>query len=631
MNRLANICLGLSAACFIQAAKAQIYFQEDFEQITISGKAASLPDSWTLYSDGNQADGDFKYLDEAWKVIKIQNDRNQVAAATSWFTNRQKTADRWMITPEIDLSSTTTPYLFFDIRSADKIDLENCDIRISTDGTEKTAFTDTVLQLRQIAADWQTQAIDLSPYRDQKIHIAFILCSKDKYALYIDDITVEELKEPIVHITDLLAPVTVGIDSLFDIDATAYFRCHKPVTSYTVRYAISEDCSGQQAVTSASIANLERVSIHIGDIRLSEAGAHTLRVWLSDINGETINSDTATRPIEITNSQFYTKNALLEIFSSATCGPCAKANPYIKAAYTTLGANKEKSKLHVIKYQQTIPASGDPAATSETSYRFAYYDGGGVPHARLNGKNVSGNWDKWPETLPQQVAEENTLSTPFQTTSQMQRQETHFSIDVAIDNVGSYKNPVLLYVALIEDSIHHDPISNGETDFFYVVRKLLPDAYGESLHFTQSGRQNIRYEHHFLPGSKPAILHLPEGVSAVVLLQDSVTKEILQSERLQSIAQNPNEDLTACPLSTRVYPNPCRDHCTVEIRYPQAGTYRLTLTQTDGRTYRQQTIAVADGGEIQTTEISLQDLPAGLYLLRIEGHNLLYKTHIIKF
>ena len=84
------------------------------------------------------------------------------------------------------------------------------------------------------------------------------------------------------------------------------------------------------------------------------------------------------------------RKALIEEFTSATCGPCASQNP----AFNALILPNRDSKVVPVKYQVPIPSAGDPMYAQnmpESDARRSYYGINGAPTATLNGRIPDNN------------------------------------------------------------------------------------------------------------------------------------------------------------------------------------------------------------------------------------------------
>jgi thiol-disulfide isomerase/thioredoxin len=173
-----------------------------------------------------------------------------------------------------------------------------------------------------------------------------------------------------------------------------------------------------------------------------------------------------------------------EEFTSATCGPCASQNPAFDALL-----QQNAGIITSIKYHMSWPMPGnDPMYLQnpeDNNARRSYYGVNSVPHVFLDGNYFSG--------MPVQVTQ-NTINSaaaipsPFEMQVQHRLSPNHDSIYVttlikATDNVSG---DLVAHVVVIEKHIHFNspPGTNGERDFYNVMKKMLPDKNGTSIHST---------------------------------------------------------------------------------------------------------------------------------------------------
>jgi hypothetical protein len=115
---------------------------------------------------------------------------NIVTASTSYFET-QDSADRWLITPQISLS-TFGNYLTWNAKSHDASFPDDYLVLISTTDNSPSSFTDTIGNVEQENFEWTNREVNLSNLglNDSSIYIAFVLRTYDGFKLYIDDILV---------------------------------------------------------------------------------------------------------------------------------------------------------------------------------------------------------------------------------------------------------------------------------------------------------------------------------------------------------------------------------------------------------------------------------------------------------
>jgi len=170
---------------------------------------------------------------------------------------------------------------------------------------------------------------------------------------------------------------------------------------------------------------------------------------------------------------------LMEEFTQASCGPCASQNPAFNALL-----NANTTKCTSIKYQTSWPGY-DPMNLhnpSEVATRVSYYNVNGVPDVVMDGNAYHGS----PSGLNQtKINTQYAVPSPFELYINQQLSPGNDSIYVTM--LGKATAPVsgtlVAYCVVIEKHIHFNtpPGSNGEKDFYNVMKKMLPSASGTTL------------------------------------------------------------------------------------------------------------------------------------------------------
>lgn len=188
--------------------------------------------------------------------------------------------------------------------------------------------------------------------------------------------------------------------------------------------------------------------------------------------------------------QAQPKKVMVEEFTQASCPPCAAANPGFNAFL-----RQNADKVVAIKYQTSWPGTDPMNAQTETwvAPRVDYYGVQGVPDGYMNGASQSG---AGPLGFTQ-AALDDAYSQP-----------ANFNIDIAHSyNAGNTEVTLTITVtanqdltgltnlklqtALIEDEVHFAtaPGTNGEKEFYSVMRKMFPNATGTALPATWTAGQ----------------------------------------------------------------------------------------------------------------------------------------------
>jgi hypothetical protein len=174
---------------------------------------------------------------------------------------------------------------------------------------------------------------------------------------------------------------------------------------------------------------------------------------------------------------------VVERFTSSTCPPCASNNPIMDAFLSSIDVDK----IVGISYHMNWPAPGnDPMYLhnpADNNTRRALYSINSIPEARMDGSTA---------VLPPYNS--STLNTMFNNRTNLLSPVTVIVTETDLGDSVRVRatiycevvlvNPsVTLQFAIVEKHIHYTspPGTNGETDFYDVMRKMLPTAAGNSL------------------------------------------------------------------------------------------------------------------------------------------------------
>ncbi len=172
---------------------------------------------------------------------------------------------------------------------------------------------------------------------------------------------------------------------------------------------------------------------------------------------------------------------LAESYTSTTCGPCGSQNPAFDAL---LHANEDK--ITSIKYHMNWPAPGnDPMYHHnpvDNNARRSYYNINSVPHVHLDGNYYNGT----PSTINQnRINNAAAIPSPFEIRMQHRLSDDQDSVYVTmmIRATEQVSGQLVAHIAVIEKEIHFTspPGTNGERDFYNVMKAMLPSRNGTSL------------------------------------------------------------------------------------------------------------------------------------------------------
>ncbi len=380
----------------------------------------------------------------------------------------------------------------------------------------------------------------------------------------------------------------------------------------------------------------------------------TIKVWTTlpnaGVDGDTTN-DVLTGAFLVVDATTE-RRSLHESFTSSTCPPCKPGNEMLASILL-----ERLGKFSVINYQYFGPGLGDPYFTPESYNRGVYYGqssagtgGYSIPDLRVDGgKNINPNgytttlFDQ-SQTLPSLVSMTSSLTV------------TGKKVDVTVKvtpltaiPAGNYK----IRIAIVERTTKNNATTNGEIEFHYVMKKMLPTDAGTAFTFpakdiTTTINESFTFQGNYrLPqnarnstdinsnpsttiyaGVNLATEHSIEefgNLAVVAFIQDETTKEVFQSTwsaqdwALGLTQNNPGE------LNFKVYPNPA----TSEFIIDYSGNIQNASVK----------IMDINGKEVLTQNISnlnntikCDNMQNGLYFveLNVDGKTAVKKLNIIR-
>ena len=174
---------------------------------------------------------------------------------------------------------------------------------------------------------------------------------------------------------------------------------------------------------------------------------------------------------------------LIEAFTSSTCPPCATNNPVLEAFLSS----SDPERISSISYHMSWPSPGnDPMYlynTIENTARRNYYGVNSIPQARFDGIITIGSGYSQAIFQSHYNARKDILS-PVTIILSDSTYGDSVLVRALVYCETLISNPsVKVHLAVIEKHIHYStpPGTNGETDFYNVMRNMLPTANGTTV------------------------------------------------------------------------------------------------------------------------------------------------------
>jgi len=253
------------------------------------------------------------------------------------------------------------------------------------------------------------------------------------------------------------------------------------------------------------------------DLMAASIGSHNLKVWISTVNGDVDDNQTDDTINKTVHRVCYVipRVPLFEEFTSSTCGPCAAFNSSFVP-----WCNSHDSLITLIKYQMNWPGSGDPYYTLEGGVRRDYYGVGFVPDLYTNGAEVATDI-----TAVQAAFDMATQQIGMMKMVSSDSLAGHvITVDATILPFTNFTN-CHVYIVVMEKVTYNNTGTNGETSFEHVMMKMLPDAYGTAVNFTD----RVPYTIHQVADLTGTHVERWDDLIVGIIVQDDATKEVYQS------------------------------------------------------------------------------------------------------
>lgn len=345
-------------------------------------------------------------------------------------------------------------------------------------------------------------------------------------------------------------------------------------------------------------------------------GVHTVAVSVASVTGgDLIASNNSGTRKEHVAEQLTDRTTLMEEFTSSTCGPCYSLNVLqgFDATLASVQTNQPGSRVAAIKYQMNWPSpSNDPSYNSDGSTRRGYYGVTGIPDPFLDAKEMS-----YASTAEINAGKDEPSPLDLQVSYTLSGTDivvTATATPLASTLTGNYK----LHLAVTEDHYHYQGAATPQKDYHFAMRKMLPNGQGNTLTALTMGQAQTVTQSYSLVEGGPVQGNFNlwgdvDGITIVAFVQNTSTKEILQS----AVAAEPFVGIGEHTANNmlRVWPNPTND--VVFLRYAHPLAAGATVEVFDMLGERVLNTQRSFSGADQVEAISLEKLPAGMYMVRL--------------
>lgn len=281
------------------------------------------------------------------------------------------------------------------------------------------------------------------------------------------------------------------------------------------------------------------------------------------------------------------RKVLIEKGTNASCGPCAAQNPGFHSMLNTVD-----DKHVAIHYQWYFPGY-DPMNEhnpTEANTRFAnYYGNNGVPTAMIDGVIPNGSYPGFNGSAydgapagysASMINNRYAVSSPFEIDITYSVTPSTITADVTVTCTEAINASNLrLRIVVVERVISFDspPGTNGESTFYNVMKKFMPNTNGLSLQnswvpgdsqsFSQSWTHQNVYDF--------------SQLAIVAFVQNDANKEVLQAARADNAEFESNLNNAATLLNVVAPSELCSGSNTIAPQFTIRNTGNANLTSCD--------------------------------------------------
>lgn len=295
------------------------------------------------------------------------------------------------------------------------------------------------------------------------------------------------------------------------------------------------------------------------------------------------------------------KIVLIEQFTNSGCPPCAAAVPPI-----TDYVRDNEHKVALIAYHTSFPYLDSMYHENkvESDAAVAYNGVQAVPQSIVDGNVYSGSSSDFVNKKESIVDARAAIAPKYSLTiNPVELKNGILSGSITCTALDTSLKNTILKIAVVErvvakSSYRKSPGKNAETEYWYVMRKMLPNFGGTML---QSAEQSVNFEW--------PLAHIKNNnqLRIIAFVQDATTKEVYQTEI--GSPEGISSSISTASAKARffsIYPNPATERLNIEHL---ASFSSLAIFSYDGRIVK--TIE-----DINKSSIDIADLSTGLYFVR---------------
>lgn len=386
-------------------------------------------------------------------------------------------------------------------------------LRIATSSDGGTTWNIAWNQSYNTSSYWSvTETITTPDFGKENVRFC-IYFQGNSYSInnwYFDDIEVFTLENNDLSLTSINVNDLLTYDST-TMSMTVSNKGLSAVTSIEATYEVV----GKDPVTetfNVNIPSMGSATLNFATKTLLTPGDYTLNYSIDKVNGvpdDYAENNTKTKNVTVSHA-YVDRVPMMEHFTASTCPYCVSVNQQM----LTL-CNKIEGRYTYTKYQTNWPGSGDPYNNADGNTRVSYYGVNGVPSRFLDGetKNITLAVFNQEAAIPSFMDVRGSFNVDGNT------------INVKVDVMSYLATQAKIYVSVNEKTTYNNVGTNGETVFYHVEMKMLPNGSGTTRTFVPGELQHLEFTQNM------SSTHVEEmsDLEVAIWVQNNTTKNIYNS------------------------------------------------------------------------------------------------------
>lgn len=304
------------------------------------------------------------------------------------------------------------------------------------------------------------------------------------------------------------------------------------------------------------------------------------------------------------------RTVLIEQFTNSGCPPCATSTPPILQF-----VDDNPADAVAIAYHTAFPYNDSMyhENPTESDARVAFYGVSAVPHSVVDGNYYSAPSVSLVPVVDDTVNGRKSIPAKYNILewwSTLSGPTIYASIFFTSENTSNINDSLRAHVVVVEKVVQKSdylasPGANAETEYKYVMRKMLPDMNGSYLlNRNLGGKDTIDIVWNY-----QNIKNIGQ-VYIVAFVQNISTKEVYQSLMFHAIPFSVEEN--EMEITMDIYPNPTHDF--VHLEFPEnIPEGNIEIRDLTGRLVYSEKLTTT------STEIDVSSLSKGMYMIHFRS------------